>query len=59
MYVDEIALGWERQHGKLYKSLQVRPEGAAIVVRPDGITSMVTEVSVEHIDRIVGYFATL
>lgn len=38
----------------------MRPEeGAVIVVRPDGITSMVAGACVEHIDRLVGYFAAL
>ncbi|KZT67059.1 FAD/NAD(P)-binding domain-containing protein [Daedalea quercina L-15889] len=42
VYVDKAGQDQARQNGRLYESLKIRPgEGAAIIVRPDGITAMV------------------
>ncbi|KZT64260.1 hypothetical protein DAEQUDRAFT_44973 [Daedalea quercina L-15889] len=61
LYVDETGRSQEqRQNGRLYESLKVRTdEGAAIVVRPDGIMAMVTGMRAGNVDKIVKYFDTL
>ncbi|KZT67061.1 hypothetical protein DAEQUDRAFT_729460 [Daedalea quercina L-15889] len=60
VYADEDGRGQAQQNGRLYESLNVRPDrGAAIVVRPDGITAMVTGVRAEYVDGIVKYLDAL
>lgn len=60
VYVDETGRLGERQIGKLYQGLNIRPEeGTAMLVRPDAVVAMVTAMHPSNVDSIRRYFENL
>ncbi len=58
VFIDEVLRPIVKR-GTVYETFGISPEGAAVLVRPDGYISLVTSVSSVGADRVSGFLDEL